>query len=204
MKDSKKSSLLGRLDKFQRLFFVALLSVLAVGAFAQSKTVSGTVLDKTGESVIGASVVVKGTTNGTITDFDGKFTLQNVPDNGTIQVSFVGYKTVDIQVKGQSTVKVILEEDTETLDEVVVVGYGVVKKSDVTGALTKVSEKQIKERPVQNLCRLCKVKLLVWILQQIADQVNWEMFEFVVIVLLLLIMIRYMLLMEYLWLPVYC
>ena len=150
MKDSKKSSLLGRLDKFQRLFFVALLSVLAVGAFAQSKTVSGTVLDKTGESVIGASVVVKGTTNGTITDFDGKFTLQNVPDNGTIQVSFVGYKTVDIQVKGQSTVKVILEEDTETLDEVVVVGYGVVKKSDVTGALTKVSEKQIKERPVQN------------------------------------------------------
>ena len=150
MKDRKNSSLLRRLEKFQRLFFVALLSVLAVGAFAQSKTVSGTVLDKTGESVIGASVVVKGTTNGTITDFDGKFTLQNVPDNGTIQVSFVGYKTVDIQVKGQSTVKVILEEDTETLDEVVVVGYGVVKKSDVTGALTKVSEKQIKERPVQN------------------------------------------------------
>ena len=150
MKDRKNSSLLGRLDKFQRLFFVALLSVLALGSFAHSKTVSGTVLDKTGESVIGASVVVKGTTNGTITDFDGKFTLQNVPDNGTIQVSFVGYKTVDIQVKGQSTVKVILEEDTETLDEVVVVGYGVVKKSDVTGALTKVSEKQIKERPVQN------------------------------------------------------
>ena len=150
MKDRKNSSLLSCLEKFQRLFFVALLSVLAVGAFAQSKTVSGTVLDKTGESVIGASVVVKGTTNGTITDFDGKFTLQNVPDNGTIQVSFVGYKTVDIQVKGQSTVKVILEEDTETLDEVVVVGYGVVKKSDVTGALTKVSEKQIKERPVQN------------------------------------------------------
>gem|GEM_PF-6165330 len=115
----------------------------------------------------------------------------------------MGYKTVDIQVKGQSTVKVILEEDTETLDEVVVVGYGVVKKSDVTGALTKVSEKQIKERPVfKMLCRLCKVKLLVWILQQIADQVNWEMFEFVVIVLLLLIMIRYMLLMEYLWLLV--
>ncbi|MCF2697989.1 carboxypeptidase-like regulatory domain-containing protein, partial [Phocaeicola vulgatus] len=130
-------------------FFVALLSVLAVGAFAQSKTVSGTVLDKTGESVIGASVVVKGTTNGTITDFDGKFTLQNVPDNGTIQVSFVGYKTVNVAVKGQSTIKVILEEDTETLEEVVVVGYGVQKKSDVTGALTQVSSKTIRERPVQ-------------------------------------------------------
>ena len=150
MKDRKNSSLLSCLDKFQRLFFVALLSVLAVGAFAQSKTVSGTVLDKAGEFVIGASVVVKGTTNGTITDFDGNFTLQNVPDNGTIQVSFVGYKTVDIPVKGQSIIKVILEEDTETLDEVVVVGYGVQKKSDVTGALTQVSAKTIRERPVQN------------------------------------------------------
>ena len=142
MKDRKNSSLLRRLEKFQRLFFVALLSVLAVGAFAQSKTVSGTVLDKTGESVIGASVVVKGTTNGTITDFDGKFTLDRMfLISGTIQVSFVGYKTVDIQVKGQSTVKIILEEDTETLDEVVVVGYGVQKKSDVTGALAQVSSK---------------------------------------------------------------
>ena len=150
MKDRKNSSLLGRLDKFQRLFFVALLSVLAVGAFAQSKTVSGTVLDKTGESVIGASVVVKGTTNGTITDFDGKFTLTNVPESGTIEISFVGYKTVNVAVKGQSTIKVILEEDTETLEEVVVVGYGVQKKSDVTGALTQVSSKTIRERPVQN------------------------------------------------------
>ena len=95
MKDRKNSSLLRRLEKFQRLFFVALLSVLAVGAFAQSKTVSGTVLDKTGESVIGASVVVKGTTNGTITDFDGKFTLQNVPDNGTIQVRFWPMALID-------------------------------------------------------------------------------------------------------------
>ena len=150
MKDRKNSSLLSRLDKFQRLFFVALFSVLAVGAFAQSKTVSGTVLDKTGESVIGASVVVKGTTNGTITDFDGKFTIQNVPDNGTIQISFVGYKTVDVAVKGQSTIKVVLEEDTETLDEVVVVGYGTMKKSDLTGAMARVSSKQIEERSVQN------------------------------------------------------
>ena len=148
MKDRKNSSLLRCLEKFQRLFFVALLSVLAVGAFAQSKTVSGTVLDKTGESVIGASVVVKGTTNGTITDFDGKFTLTNVPESGTIEISFVGYKTVNVAVKGQSTIKVILEEDTETLEEVVVVGYGVQKKSDVTGALTQVSSKTIRERPV--------------------------------------------------------
>lgn len=71
--------------------------------------------------------MVRGTTNGTITDFDGNFTLQNVPVNGTIQVSFVGYKTVDIPIQNQSIIKVTLEEDTETLDEVVVVGYGVQK-----------------------------------------------------------------------------
>ena len=150
MKNSKISSLFGRLDKLQRLFFLALFSALAIGASAQNKTVSGTVLDKAGESVIGASVVVKGTTNGTITDFDGKFTLSNVPVNGTIQISFVGYKTLDVPVKGQSTVKVELEEDTETLDEVVVVGYGTAKKSDVTGAMSRVTSKVIEDRPVQN------------------------------------------------------
>ena len=150
MKNSKISSLFGRLDKLQRLFFLALFSALAIGASAQNKTVSGTVLDKTGETVIGASVVVKGTTNGTITDFDGKFTLQNVPTNGTIQVSFVGYKTLDIPVKGQANINATLEEDTETLDEVVVVGYGVQKKSDVTGAMARVGEKELKAMPVKN------------------------------------------------------
>ena len=150
MKNSKNLSLLSRLGKLQRLFLVALFSVLAIGAAAQSKTVSGTVTDKTGETVIGASVVVKGTTNGTITDIDGKFTISNVPDNGIIQVSFVGYKTQDIPAGGKSVFHITLEEDAEILDEVVVVGYGVQKKSDVTGALTQVTEKTIKERPVQN------------------------------------------------------
>ena len=100
MKDRKNSSLLSCLEKFQRLFFVALLSVLAVGAFAQSKTVSGTVLDKTGESVIGASVVVKGTTNGTITDMDGKFLLK-APANATLIISFIGYKTLAVNLEGE-------------------------------------------------------------------------------------------------------
>lgn len=128
MKGRKNTNLLSLLDKFQRLFFVALFSVLAIGAFAQSKTVSGTVLDNTGESVIGASVLVKGTTNGTITDIDGKYILQNVPANGIIQISFVGYKTLEIPVKGQSTINATLVEDSEMLDEVVVVGYGTMKK----------------------------------------------------------------------------
>lgn len=150
MKNSKKSCLFGRMEVFQRLFFIALFSVLAIGASAQNKTVSGTVIDGTGEPVIGASVLVKGTSNGVITDIDGNFTLQNVPSNGTIQVSFVGYKTQDIPVAGKSTVNVKLVEDTEMLDEVVVVGYGVQKKSDVTGALASVGAEELASRPVSN------------------------------------------------------
>ena len=87
---NRKTSLFNCLGKVQQLFFVALFSVLAITASAQSKSVSGTVVDKAGEPVIGASVVVKGTTNGTITDFDSNFSLQGVPSNGTIQISFVG------------------------------------------------------------------------------------------------------------------
>ena len=147
---NRKTSLFNCLGKVQQLFFVALFSVLAITASAQSKSVSGTVVDKAGEPVIGASVVVKGTTNGTITDFDGNFSLQGVPNDGTIQISFVGYKTQDVSVAGKSSVKVVLAEDTEMLDEVVVVGYGVQKKSDVTGALTRVDAEQLNSRPVNN------------------------------------------------------
>ena len=151
MKNRKDQSILGRCASIgQRLFFFALLSVISIGMYAQGKTVSGTVVDKTGETVIGASVVVKGTTNGTITDFDGKFTLSNVPNDGTIEISFVGYKTQEISVAGKTTVQVVLEEDTEVLDEVVVVGYGVQKKSDVTGAMASVGSKEIESRPVTN------------------------------------------------------
>ena len=101
MKDRKNSSLLRRLEKFQRLFFVCFVIRIGCRAFAQSKTVSGTVLDKTGESVIGASVVVKGTTNGTITDFDGRFTLNVIPGT-TLIISYIGYKTVEMKtVAGQ-------------------------------------------------------------------------------------------------------
>ena len=147
---NRKTSLFNCLGKVQQLFFVALFSVLAITASAQSKSVSGTVVDKAGEPVIGASVVVKGTTNGTITDFDGNFSLQGVPNNGTIQISFVGYKTQDISVAGKTSIKVTLAEDTEMLDEVVVVGYGVQKKSDVTGAMARVGAKELKAMPVKN------------------------------------------------------
>ena len=150
MKDRKMSILLRGSCLMQRLFFLILLSVVAMTAYAQGKSVSGTVLDKTGETVIGASVLVQGTTNGTITDMDGKFTLSNVSDDAVLEISFVGYKTQAIPVKGQSVFNVTLLDDTEVLDEVVVVGYGTMKKSDVTGALTRVTSSVIEERPVQN------------------------------------------------------
>ena len=93
----------------------------------QTGKIKGTVTDTNGETVIGASIVLKGTTNGTITDMDGNFTLSDVPANGTIQVSFIGYKTLEVQVKGQTSFNLTLSEDAETLDEVVVVGYGTMK-----------------------------------------------------------------------------
>src|SRR5699024_9598546 len=99
-------------------------------------------------SIIGASVLVKGTTNGTITDFDGNFVLRNVADNAILQISFVGYQTSDVSVKGQNNIKVVLSEDTETLDEVVVIGYGSVKKSTLTGAVAKMDSKAIEDRPL--------------------------------------------------------
>ena len=133
----------------QRMCVFIMLVMLSIGiAYAQGKSVSGTVLDKAGMSVIGASVVVKGTGNGTITDLDGKFVLSNVPEDATLEISFVGYKSQLIPVQGKTTVDVTLEEDTETLDEVVVIGYGSVKKSNLTGAVASMGQEAIKDRPM--------------------------------------------------------
>jgi TonB-linked SusC/RagA family outer membrane protein len=101
------------------------------------KKVTGTIVDQTGEPVIGANVVEVGTTNGTITDFDGKFVLE-VGANAKLSISFIGYNSQTVTVGNQSNLKVVLTEDTETLDEVVVVGYGVQKKKLVTGATVQV------------------------------------------------------------------
>ena len=149
MKDIGKSSLNSSWGMLQRLMFTVLFSVLAVGAFAQNK-VTGTVVDATGEPVIGASVIVKGTTNGTVTDFNGNFTINNVPANGSLEISYIGFKTQQVAVAGKTSVSVTMQEDNALLDEVVVVGYGVQRKSDVTGALTRVNEEQLNNRPVSN------------------------------------------------------
>lgn len=115
-----------------------LLFFFSIGMFAQQLTVKGNVKDATGEPVIGASVLVKGTTNGTITDFDGNFELPNVESDASIEITFVGYLPQTLKASS-SSLNVILKEDTKTLDEVVVVGYGVQKKSVVTASIAKVS-----------------------------------------------------------------
>ena len=130
------------------------LAVMAEGTnysvqnMQQKQTISGMVKDSNGEPIIGASVLEKGTTNGTITDLDGNFTL-SVSSNAVLQISYIGYKTLEI--KASPNMKVTLHEDTETLDEVVVVGYGVQKKSDVTGSVTSVPKERLSKLPVTNV-----------------------------------------------------
>ena len=120
---------------------------LSIGAFAQQIAVKGHVKDTTGEPVIGANVLVKGTTNGTITDFDGNFML-NVPKDAILSVSFVGYKSAE--VKAASTVMVTLEDDSQVLDAVVVMGYGSVKKNDMTGSVTAIKPDKLNKGLITN------------------------------------------------------
>lgn len=150
MENSKRSRLFSRMYFIQWLFLTALFSLVTMSGYAQSKTVTGKIIDSTGEPVIGASVLVKGTTNGVISDIDGNFSIQGVANDAVLQISFVGYKAQDISVAGKTRIDVTLVEDTEMLDEVVVVGYGVQKKSDVTGALASVSSEELNTKPVSN------------------------------------------------------
>ena len=129
---------------------VLLLSFMCpVLGFAQNIEITGTVLDGSKMPIIGASVLEKGTTNGIITDFDGNFNL-SVSPNGTLSISYVGYKTQEIPVNGKTRFNVTLVEDTELLDEVVVVGYGTMKKSDMTGAISSVDVEELTKRATTN------------------------------------------------------
>lgn len=117
----------------------------SIGVVAQTKSISGLVTDATGEPIIGASVIEVGTTNGTITDLDGKFTL-NMNPNGKIKISYVGYQMQTIELKGKTSVRVQLKEDSEMLDEVVVTGYGGKQlRTKVTNSISKVKEETLKQ-----------------------------------------------------------
>ena len=142
----QKSSLL------KALSIMLLFVLFATQARAQGITVTGTVNDNLGP-VIGASVVVKGTVNGCITDLDGNFKLTNVPSKGILVVSFVGYQTQEIAVNNQTKFTINLKEDAQQLDEVVVVavGYGDVKRRDLTGSIGKANMDDLTKTPINNI-----------------------------------------------------
>lgn len=130
-------------------FLPAIMLLFSSTMMAQTLSISGKVTDKNSqEPVIGASVLIKGTTNGTITDVDGHFMLSNVPAKGNLVISYIGYATQTLPINGKTNFSIALAEDTETLDEVVVVGYGVQKKVNLTGSVSAVKGDALERRPV--------------------------------------------------------
>ncbi|WP_071147522.1 SusC/RagA family TonB-linked outer membrane protein [Bacteroides ihuae] len=141
MKKNKRKLLPG----YSKIFFALLVLFLSLSAFAQKITVTGQVTDSQNQSIIGGSVLEKGTTNGVITDLDGNFSL-SVANGATLVISYVGYKPQE--VKATAHMKIVLKEDNELLDEVVVIGYGSVKRKDVTTSISSVSTKDLDQRPI--------------------------------------------------------
>lgn len=150
---------MNRLLLLRRVYSTFLLSMFCVLAFAQGKQITGVIKDGTGEPMIGVNVLVKGTTNGTITDFDGKFAISDVKNSDVLTITYVGYVQQSIPVGNQTTFNIILKEDTETLDEVVVIGYGTVKKRDLTGSVASVSNETLTANPVSDVSQALQGKL---------------------------------------------
>ena len=138
-------------DKILHILFTMLLLTSATFSFAQGKSITGIVLDNLNEPMIGVNVTVVGTTNGTITDINGGFSLSGVAADAKLQVSYIGYITQTISVGNTSNFRIVLVEDAQSLDEIVVVGYGTQKKSDVTGAMVSVGAEDLKARPTANV-----------------------------------------------------
>lgn len=116
--------------------------------FGENIDVSGTVLDESGEPLIGVNILVEETGVGTSTDFDGKFSLSDIDENATLKISYIGYRTKTVAVNGQKNLEIVLSEDSQTLDEVVVVGYGTQKKENLTGSVDQVSAEVLENRPL--------------------------------------------------------
>ena len=134
--------------------FVVLAFQLFVWGQLTAQTIRGTVRDSKGEPILGATVLEKGTSNGTITNFDGEFTLVMKNENSTIEVSYVGYLKQEIKLSGKTQLKIILQEDSRKLDEVVVVGYGVQRRASITGSVASVSAEKLEKLPTDNLTNM--------------------------------------------------
>ena len=138
--------------KFFLLSCIMLLSgVIASPLYGQSRSVSGVVLDDFGEPLLGAFVVEKGTTNGTSTDFDGKFEIKVASGNSILEFQFIGFKTQEIPVSSQSMILVQMETDANLMEEVVVTAFATQKKINVTGAISAVNGNDLVAAPVANI-----------------------------------------------------
>ena len=122
-------------------FGLVLLFCFLVGSIS-AQSVSGNVVDEQGEAVIGATVMEKGTKNATVTDFDGNFTIK-LGERKVLVISYIGMVTQEVKVAGKSNVKVVMKEDATTLQDIVVVGYGTMKKTDLTGSVSSVNTEQL-------------------------------------------------------------
>jgi len=142
---------------FKCFAFLILLFVIALQSSAQT-VVTGRISDKNGP-IPGANVNLKGSTNGASSDFDGKYSIKDIPSNGVLVFSFVGYKSKEISVAGRSTVDVVLEDESNTLKEIVVIGYGAVRKEAVTGSVSTIGAKELSEFATGNVTQALQARL---------------------------------------------
>lgn len=149
----------GGMRRFSALLFSLVIAAVTCLASAQTKSVTGTVVDETGEPVIGANVAVKGTTLGTVTDINGDFALTDIPSKAVLAISYVGYTTQEVSVEGKSVINVTLQENRELLDEVVVIGYGTVKRKDLTGAVASMKNSDVVVAPTSNVMEALQGKV---------------------------------------------
>lgn len=156
-------------QQLKRALTALLMSVICFLAFAQ-KTVTGSVKDTNGEPMIGVSVLVDGTNKGTVTDLDGNYTISEVSENGALKFSYIGYAEQLISVAGENSINVVMKDDNELLDEVVVIGYGVVRKRDLTGAVSSVKSAEIQKVAVSNAMQAMQAKVPGLDIQQSSGQ----------------------------------
>ncbi len=147
------------LSQLRKAIIILFLCMFSFGMMAQSHTVTGTVKDNKGEPLIGVTVQVQGTTTGTVTDIDGNFAIQNVRPNDNLEFSYVGMKSQVIPVQGKTNIQVTLSDDSELLDEVVVVGYGTQTRREITGSVANVTEKDFNQGVTRNAADLLQGKV---------------------------------------------
>ena len=137
-------------NSVKRLSLLAIVSIMSLVSFAQSQ-ITGHVRDKSGEPIVGASILIKGTGTGTVTDIEGAFTVAKASPSDVLIVSSIGYSTENVKVGNQTRINVVLNEDMANLDEVVVIGYGTMKRRDLTGSVSSVNNEALTANPVANV-----------------------------------------------------